>query len=108
MPMRSATDTASTRSSRVEQYWSSSSSSQFSMKRPTTSWPARFSSSAATAESTPPERPTTTFMASNGKGVTADVGAAPQKRKAGHEAPPFREERRPDYFFGASFFSSFL
>jgi hypothetical protein len=62
MPMRSAADTASTRSSRVEQCSSSSSSSQFFMKRPITSWPARLSNSAATAESTPPESPTTTFM----------------------------------------------
>src|SRR3954470_13881647 len=60
MPMRSAAETASTRSSRVEQYSSSSSSSQFFMKRPVTSCPARLSSSAATDESTPPDRPTTT------------------------------------------------
>src|SRR6478735_7667352 len=80
MPMRSAADTASTRSSRVEQYSSSSSSSQFFMKRPVTSWPARLSSSAATAESTPPDMPTTTFM------VRFYV---PEKAKGGAEAPPF-------------------
>src|SRR3954471_24374488 len=60
MPIVSAALTASTRSSRVEQYSSSSSSSQFFMKRPTTSWPARLSRSAATEESTPPDIPTTT------------------------------------------------
>ena len=38
----------------------SSSSSQFFMKMPTTSWPCDFSSQALTAESTPPDRPTTT------------------------------------------------
>ena len=37
MPSTSATDTTSTRSWRVEQYSSSSSSSQFFMNRPTTS-----------------------------------------------------------------------
>src|SRR6202165_1577720 len=58
----SATATASMRSSRVEQCSASSSSSQFFMKSPMTSCPARFRSSAATAESTPPERPTTTFI----------------------------------------------
>src|SRR5688572_29158765 len=61
MPMTSAAAAASIRSVRVEQYWSSSSSSQFFMNRPTTSCPARFRSSAATAESTPPDMPTTTF-----------------------------------------------
>src|SRR3990172_1230902 len=61
MPIRSATATQSIRSWRVEQYASSSSSSQFFMNRPTTSKPARFNSSAATAESTPPDMPTTTF-----------------------------------------------
>src|SRR2546421_4804977 len=60
MPITSAAAAASTRSSRVEQYSSSSSSSQFFMKRPTTSCPARFSSRAATEESTPPDIPTTT------------------------------------------------
>src|SRR5262245_39651634 len=74
MPIFSAAETASTRSSRVEQYSSSSSSSQFFMKRPTTSWPSRLSISAATAESTPPDIPTTTFMDSFYAGV--------QKQKA--------------------------
>src|SRR5690348_18144786 len=46
---------SSIRSWRVEQYSSVSSSSQFFMKRPTTSNPWRFSSSAATDESTPPD-----------------------------------------------------
>src|SRR5512146_652866 len=32
------------------------------MNKPTTSKPARFNSSAATAESTPPDRPTTIFL----------------------------------------------
>src|SRR4051794_40639050 len=63
-PIRSAAAAASIKSSRVEQYSSSSSSSQFFMKRPTTSCPARFRSSAATDESTPPEMPTTIFMRS--------------------------------------------
>src|SRR5947209_12220543 len=58
MPSTSATLAASTKSWRDEQY-SSSSSSQFFMKMPTTSWPARCRSHAVTAESTPPERPTT-------------------------------------------------
>src|SRR5690349_859890 len=62
MPIFSAADTASTRSSRVVQCSASSSSSQFFMKSATTSWPARLSKSAATAESTPPDIPTTTFM----------------------------------------------
>src|SRR5215467_1088848 len=66
MPIVSATDAQSTRSSRVEQYSSSSSSSQFFMKRPTTSWPARLRSSAATDESTPPDMPTTIFSAMGG------------------------------------------
>src|SRR3954471_18639917 len=60
MPMTSAAAAASIRSCRVEQYSSWSSSSQFFMKRPTTSQPARFRSSAATDESTPPDMPTTT------------------------------------------------
>src|ERR1044071_2457921 len=60
MPMTSAAAAASIRSWRVEQYSSSSSSSQFFMNRPTTSRPARLRSSAATAESTPPDMPTTT------------------------------------------------
>src|SRR6185369_5249405 len=59
-PITSAAAAASIRSWRVEQYSSSSSSSQFFMKRPTTSHPARLRSSAATAESTPPDMPTTT------------------------------------------------
>ena len=61
MPITSATAAQSIRSWRVEQYASSSSSSQFFMNRPTTSKPARFNSSAATDESTPPDMPTTTF-----------------------------------------------
>src|SRR5215468_7815300 len=60
MPITSATAAASTKSMFDEQYSVSSSSSQFFMKMPTTSWPARLSSQAATAESTPPDRPTTT------------------------------------------------
>ena len=62
MPIRSATDTASTRSSRELQYSSVSSSSQFFMNTPTTFQPARLSSSAATDESTPPDMPTTTVL----------------------------------------------
>src|SRR5262245_31243237 len=58
-PITSATEAQSIRSWRVEQYSSSSSSSQFFMNRPTTSCPARLSSSAATDESTPPDIPTT-------------------------------------------------
>src|SRR5471032_542586 len=88
MPIRSATDTASMRSSRVEQYSSSSSSSQFFMKRPTTSWPARFARSAATAESTPPERPTTIFMGARGER---------QKQKAGPR-PRLLSSETADYF----------
>src|SRR3954468_10261282 len=63
MPMTSAAAAASIRSWRVEQYSSVSSSSQFFMKRPTTSYPSRLRSSAATDESTPPDIPTTTFSA---------------------------------------------
>ena len=59
MPITSATAAASTKSMLLEQYSLSSSSSQFFMKMPTTSWPWRFSSQAVTAESTPPDRPTT-------------------------------------------------
>src|SRR5215831_13054876 len=59
IPITSATEAQSTRSCRVEQYSSSSSSSQFFMNRPTTSCPARLRSSAATDESTPPDIPTT-------------------------------------------------
>src|SRR3954465_9106026 len=92
MPMRSAAETASTRSSRVEQYSSSSSSSQFFMKRPVTSWPARFSSSAATAESTPPDMPTTPFMA-RFQGPSKSKGAEPKPRPDGLLA---------GYFFGAA------
>src|SRR5262249_38141589 len=61
MPIVSATEAQSTRSSRVEQYSSSSSSSQFFMNRPTTSCPWRLRRSAATDESTPPDMPTTIF-----------------------------------------------
>ena len=60
MPITSATAAASTKSMLEQQYSPSSSSSQFFMKMPTTSWPSRLSSQAATAESTPPDRPTTT------------------------------------------------
>ena len=60
MPRISATDTASTRSSRDVQYSSVSSSSQFFMNRPTTSKPCSLSSQAATEESTPPDMPTIT------------------------------------------------
>ena len=61
MPIQSAADTASTKSSREVQYSSLSSSSQFFMNRPTTSKPCSFSSQAATDESTPPDIPTMTF-----------------------------------------------
>src|SRR3990172_6457871 len=61
MPITSATAAQSIRSWRVEQYSSSSSSSQFFMNRPTTSKPARFNSNAATDESTPPDMPTLIF-----------------------------------------------
>src|SRR5512139_2180906 len=60
MPITSATAAASIQSWRDEQYSLSSSSSQFFMKMPTTSCPCCFSSQALTAESTPPDRPTTT------------------------------------------------
>ena len=59
MPITSATAAASTKSTLDEQYSLSSSSSQFFMKMPTTSWPCWRSSQAATAESTPPDSPTT-------------------------------------------------
>src|SRR5690606_13423994 len=59
-PIRSATLAASSQSCRVEQYSESSSSSQFFMNRPTTSYPCCFSSQALTEESTPPDMPTTT------------------------------------------------
>ena len=59
MPITSATAAASTKSAFDEQYSLSSSSSQFFMKMPTTSWPWRLSNQALTAESTPPDRPTT-------------------------------------------------
>jgi hypothetical protein len=59
MPSTSATAAASTKSMFDEQYALSSSSSQFFMKMATTSWPWRLSSHALTAESTPPDRPTT-------------------------------------------------
>jgi branched-chain amino acid aminotransferase len=60
MPMVSATLITSIRSWRDEQYSSVSSSSQFFMNRPTTRHPCCLSSRAATAESTPPDKPTTT------------------------------------------------
>src|SRR5436190_4935567 len=60
MPSTSATLAASRKSCRDEQYSSSSSSSQFFMKIATTSWPSRLSRCADTAESTPPDKPTTT------------------------------------------------
>src|SRR5437773_3895764 len=59
IPITSATAAASTRSCRDVQYSSVSSSSQFFMKTPMTSWPSRLRSHAATAESTPPDKPTT-------------------------------------------------
>src|SRR5579863_1213876 len=60
MPIKSATETTSIQSCRVEQYSLSSSSSQFFMKRPTTSYPCSLRSHAVTDESTPPDMPTTT------------------------------------------------
>ena len=61
MPSVLATDCASRRSFSYPQAAPDSSlSSQFRAMIPITSKPARFSVSAATAESTPPERPTTT------------------------------------------------
>src|SRR5258708_4607229 len=60
MPTTSATAAASTKSTLDEQYSLSSSSSQFFMKMPTTSWPCCLRRWAVTAESTPPDRPTTT------------------------------------------------
>src|SRR5258706_8299618 len=85
IPIFSATETASTRSSRVEQYRSSSSSSQFFMKRPTTSCPARLSNSAATAESTPPERPTTIFIGTILRGLAkTKAGPKPRSRTSGN------------------------
>src|SRR5674476_61952 len=59
MPMVSATETASSKSWRDEQYSSLSSSSQFFMNRPITSYPCSLSNRAETEESTPPDMPTT-------------------------------------------------
>ena len=56
-----ATLAASIQSCRVEQYSSSSSSSQFFIKSPITSKPCCFKSQAVTDESTPPDIPTTTL-----------------------------------------------
>ena len=58
-PTTSATAAASTKSMLDEQNSLSSSSSQFFMKMPTTSWPCFFNKWAVTAESTPPDKPTT-------------------------------------------------
>src|SRR5574343_1487523 len=69
MPIRSATLITSIRSWRDEQYSSVSSSSQFFMNRPITFQPCCFSSNAATEESTPPDKPTTT--------VFSDIGPSP-------------------------------
>src|SRR5574343_532215 len=69
MPIRSATLITSIRSWRDEQYSSVSSSSQFFMNRPITFQPCCFSNSAATEESTPPDKPTTT--------VFSDIGPRP-------------------------------
>src|SRR6185312_8907875 len=84
MPIFSAAETASTRSSRVVQC-SSSSSSQFFMKSATTSWPARFRSSAATAESTPPDMPTTIFRGSPrvGAGFMGPIIGNRKKKRRG-------------------------
>jgi hypothetical protein len=54
MPITSATAAASTKSMLDEQYSLSSSSSQFFMKMPMTSYPCCLSRYAVTAESTPP------------------------------------------------------
>src|SRR5574343_1011988 len=69
MPIRSATLITSIRSWRVEQYSSVSSSSQFFMNRPITFQPCCLSNKAATDESTPPDKPTTT--------VFSDIGPSP-------------------------------
>src|SRR5574343_121183 len=69
MPITSATLITSIRSWRDEQYSSLSSSSQFFMNRPITFQPCRLSSKAATDESTPPDKPTTT--------VPLDIGPSP-------------------------------
>ena len=58
MPSTSATAAASKKSCRDEQCSESSSSSQFFMKMPSTSWPCCLSKYALTAESTPPLKPT--------------------------------------------------
>ena len=62
MPILSATLMTSIKSWRDEQYSSVSSSSQFFMNSPMTFQPCALSSSAATDESTPPDKPTTTVF----------------------------------------------
>src|SRR5690606_29858363 len=69
-PTRSATLAASSKSWRVEQYSESSSSSQFFMNRPMTSYPCCLSSQAETDESTPPDMPTTT------RGACPEIGGS--------------------------------
>src|SRR5574343_1136663 len=69
MPIRSATLITSIKSWRDEKYSSVSSSSQFFMNRPITFQPCCFNNSAATEESTPPDKPTTT--------VFLDIGPSP-------------------------------
>src|SRR5690554_5048938 len=65
MPMLSATDKASLRSSSMVHSLSSAKSTQFFINRPSTSKPCCLSNKAATEESTPPDRPTTTFLCSD-------------------------------------------
>ena len=65
IPIFSATETASIKSCLLEQYSSSSSSSQFFINKAVTLKPSSFRSHAVTAESTPPERPTIIFLLIN-------------------------------------------
>src|SRR4030065_669766 len=62
IPMVSATETASSRSWRDEQYSSLSSFPHFFINRPIPSYPCCLSNNAVTEESTPPDMPTTTRL----------------------------------------------
>src|SRR5436190_6293573 len=99
MSMTSAAAAASMKSCRVEQYSSVSSSSQFFMKRPTTSYPWRFKSSAATDESTPPDIPTTTLSPIDS---SAEIcGESSRARRSGEfTAEHLEREARPGEVVG--------
>src|SRR5271166_4643064 len=79
---------ASWKSAAAVQY-ASSSSSQLDMYSPCTEWPARLSSSAATAESTPPDMPTMT------------VPGEPESVEAGRIRQLYRRGRRGGGLGGA-------